>query len=77
MLILLRKKFERIIVGDDVVITVMEIGKERISIGISAPKWMPIDGAGIYLRNCQQRPKLRAPDRPRKSRADFESSRNR
>ena len=38
MLVLSRKLGERIIIGDDVVITVVDIGPNKIRLGIDAPK---------------------------------------
>ena len=38
MLVLSRRKNETIYIGDDITITVAEIRKDRVKIGISAPK---------------------------------------
>lgn len=38
MLILSRKKEEQIVVGDDVVITVIDVDADKVKIGIDAPK---------------------------------------
>lgn len=38
MLILSRRPDERILVGDDVVITVVKLGKTEVRIGIDAPR---------------------------------------
>lgn len=43
MLILSRKKNESIVISEDVVITVMEIGDGKVRLGITAPKYVPID----------------------------------
>ena len=42
MLVLSRKPGEKIEIGDDIVITVVRIGPNRVSIGIEAPKGMKI-----------------------------------
>lgn len=42
MLVLSRKIEERILIGDDVVITVTRIGRNVVSIGVDAPKDVPI-----------------------------------
>lgn len=42
MPVLSRKLGEKIFVGDDVVITVVDIGRGRIRLGIEAPRDVPI-----------------------------------
>ncbi|MEZ6060716.1 MAG: carbon storage regulator [Planctomycetaceae bacterium] len=42
MLVLSRKSGERILIGDDVAITVVRIGPNSVRIGIEAPKAMNI-----------------------------------
>lgn len=42
MLVLSRKLEERILVGDDIVVTVVRIGPNSVRIGITAPKTMRI-----------------------------------
>ena len=42
MLVLSRKVNERILIGDDVVITVVDVQGQKIRIGIEAPKALPI-----------------------------------
>jgi carbon storage regulator len=37
MLVLTRKLGEKILIGDDIVITVVEVGKSRLKLGIKAP----------------------------------------
>ena len=38
MLIISRKKDEKIIVADDIEITILEVGRNRVRFGIKAPK---------------------------------------
>ena len=47
MLVLSRKEGERLIVGDDITITVTKCGRNRVVIGIDAPKEVPIKRAEI------------------------------
>ena len=42
MLVLSRKNSERILIGDDVAITIVRIGPNSVRIGIEAPKAMNI-----------------------------------
>lgn len=42
MLVLSRKMSERILIGDEIVITVVRIGPNSVKIGIDAPKTMNI-----------------------------------
>jgi carbon storage regulator len=42
MLIITRKPGEKIMLGDDVIIEVMEISGSRVRIGIAAPRSVPV-----------------------------------
>jgi carbon storage regulator len=42
MLVLSRKKNEQIIVGDDIIITVVEVRGDRVRLGIEAPQEISI-----------------------------------
>lgn len=48
MLILSRKKNETIVIGDDVWITVVDIRKDRVRIGIDAQKGISVHRLEIY-----------------------------
>ena len=48
MLIITRRAGERIMVGDDVVVEVMEIVGNSVRIGISAPRSVPVYREEIY-----------------------------
>ena len=50
MLILTRKLGERITIGDDIVITLLEIKGAQIKLGIEAPKNISIHRQEIYER---------------------------
>ncbi len=49
MLVLARKQFESILIGDDVTITVLEILGNKVRLGIEAPDEVPIDRTEIRL----------------------------
>jgi carbon storage regulator len=48
MLVLSRKKYEAIVIRDDIVITVVEIRGENVRLGIEAPKDVPVHRQEVY-----------------------------
>jgi carbon storage regulator len=42
MLIISRKKNQKIVVADEIEITILEVGRNRVRFGIKAPKHIPI-----------------------------------
>jgi carbon storage regulator len=42
MLVLSRKPRESIIIGEDIVITIVDIGRGRVQIGVRAPSYIPV-----------------------------------
>ena len=48
MLVLSRKRDESIIIGDTIVITVVDIRGDKVRLGIQAPKEVPIDRQEVY-----------------------------
>lgn len=48
MLVLSRKLDESIIIGDDVVVTIVDIRGEQVKIGITAPKHVSIHRKEVY-----------------------------
>lgn len=48
MLVLSRKKNEKIIIGDDIVIAVVEIRADKVRLGIEAPKEVPVHREEVY-----------------------------
>ncbi len=48
MLVLSRKRDESIIIGDDIVITVVDIKGEQVKIGVTAPKSVSIHRKEVY-----------------------------
>ncbi|TCT14018.1 carbon storage regulator CsrA [Natranaerovirga pectinivora] len=49
MLALTRKKDESIIIGDNIEITILEVNKNEVKLGISAPKSVPIYRKELYV----------------------------
>ena len=48
MLVLTRKTNESIIIGEDIVLTVIEIRRDRVRLGIKAPKEVSVHRREIY-----------------------------
>lgn len=48
MLVLSRKRDEKIVIGDNVVISVIKIFEDRVCIGIEAPSNIPIHRQEVY-----------------------------
>lgn len=54
MLVLSRKKNERIVIGENIVITIVEIKGDKLRIGIDAPKDIPVDRDEVRKRIEEQ-----------------------
>lgn len=48
MLVLSRKRDESIMIGNDVVITIIEIRGDKVRLGIEAPKATPVHRQEVY-----------------------------
>ncbi|MDC0274366.1 MAG: carbon storage regulator CsrA [Planctomycetaceae bacterium] len=48
MLVLSRKKNERIVIGENIVITVVEVRGDRVRLGIEAPQEVPIHRSEVH-----------------------------
>lgn len=48
MLVLSRQKDESIVIGDDIVITIVDIRGDKIRLGIEAPKETPVHRQEVY-----------------------------
>ena len=48
MLVLSRQKDESIVIGDNIIITVVNIGGEKVRLGISAPRSISVHRKEIY-----------------------------
>jgi carbon storage regulator len=48
MLVLSRKKEEKIRIADDIVVTVVEIRGDKVRLGIDAPKEIPVHRQEVY-----------------------------
>lgn len=50
MLVLTRKVGEKINIGDDIVVTIVEVGNGSVRLGISAPKQVAIHRHEVYRK---------------------------
>lgn len=50
MLVLSRKRDESIVIGDDIVLTVVEIRGDKVRLGIEAPKEIPVHRLSVHLK---------------------------
>ena len=56
MLVLTRKVGEQIIIGDDVCITIVAVQRDRVRLGITAPKDTRVDRGEIHERRKSGEP---------------------
>ncbi len=50
MLVLTRQLGERLIIGDDIEVTVVEIRPDRVKLGVSAPPEVSVHREEVFLR---------------------------
>lgn len=62
MLVLSRKRDERIVIGDNIVITVVDIRGDKVRLGFSAPESVEINRQEVY--EATQREKATAAQNP-------------
>jgi carbon storage regulator len=57
-LVLTRKKSEAIVIGDDIVITVVGIHGDKVRLGVDAPKDVPVHRHEVYEASKREDQKL-------------------
>ncbi len=67
MLVLSRKEGQRIVIGGDIVITIMDARTGRVRIGVEAPPHVPVHREEISRRIQSQQPLELSTDRPNES----------
>ena len=55
MLVLTRKTNQSIMIGDDVEVSVLAVSRDKIRLGITAPKDVPVFRREVYLEIQQER----------------------
>ena len=55
MLVLSRRLYETIVIGDDIEVTVVEILADRVKLGVTAPKRIEIDRREVRCRKRRDR----------------------
>lgn len=48
MLVLSRKRDERIVIGDNIVVTIVDVRGDKVRIGIEAPAEVPVHRKEVY-----------------------------
>ncbi len=54
MLVLTRKSGERLMIGDEVMVTVLDVGRGQVRLGISAPENLKVHREEIYLKVIEE-----------------------
>ena len=62
MLILTRRVGENVIVGDDIVISVIEVRGDAVRIGIQAPRSLPVHREEVWLELQKSNARAARPD---------------
>ena len=66
MLVLSRQKDESIMIGDDVKITIVDVRGDKVRLGISAPKEIPVHRIEIYEAIQREKRGEAALEKPKK-----------
>jgi carbon storage regulator len=60
MLVLTRQRDESIIIGDDVVLRIIDIRGDKVRLGIQAPPHIPVHREEVYYAIRSQKPDAKA-----------------
>ena len=66
MLVLSRKRGEKIMIGDDVMITLVEIRGDKVRLGIQAPNEISVHRLEVYEANQREGPNTKDTPHDRK-----------
>lgn len=56
MLVLTRRKAEQVMIGDDIVVTIVEVRGDKVRLGIEAPRNVGIHRKEVWLAIQQHHP---------------------
>lgn len=76
MLILTRRVGETLIIGDDVIVTVLGIKGNQVRIGINAPKDVSVHREEIYQRIQQEKNAVPVAEKPAKKEGKEKKDKN-
>ena len=54
MLVLSRQRDESIVIGDNVVVTIVEVRGDKVKLGIEAPQEIPVHRREVYEAICRE-----------------------
>jgi len=63
LLVLTRKKGEKIVIGDNIVLTVVDIKGDQVQLGIEAPRDIPVHREEVYKEIQEENIKARKTER--------------
>ncbi len=55
MLVISRKKNESLVIGDDVIVTIVEIREDKVRLGVECPKEIPVHRREVYESTMRDR----------------------
>ncbi|MGD9635884.1 MAG: carbon storage regulator [Pirellulales bacterium] len=58
MLVLTRKRREKIVIGDNIEVTVSKVGRGQVTLAVSAPANVPVDRGEVWLRKHAEMPSV-------------------
>lgn len=64
MLVLSRQKDESIVIGDDVEITIVDVRGDKVRLGITAPKTIPVHRREVYEAIQREKEAKKNVDKP-------------
>ena len=70
MLVLSRQKDESIMIGDDVEITIVDVRGDKVRLGITAPKEIPVHRMEVYEAIQREKSEKQAQEREKNEKSE-------